>query len=215
MTHGIPHRGLVLLALDQEAQARTLTEQLSGAGFTVQVALHGAQALEQLRQQRPDVLLVDVGIGEPPAPVLIAQVRNEVAGLKILLLASVYSPHAYRRPPQQLYGADDFINPLDLEAQLVGKLANLQAQQEGGRAAASAQLRQQALAFSIAADIVVHHQAEVASVLDGGTPSPALSAALEDGRRLWREMCQDGAAGPDNCVQVAFAHLLARAQARI
>ena len=50
----------VLVVEDDEAIRQTLLDVLADGGYTVQGAVDGAEAIEQMEQQRPDLVLLDL-----------------------------------------------------------------------------------------------------------------------------------------------------------
>src|SRR5687767_9170423 len=53
-------RALVLLVDDSPTQARRAAQALEAAGFRVQLASNGREALEKARQWKPDVIVSDI-----------------------------------------------------------------------------------------------------------------------------------------------------------
>ena len=50
----------VLLVEDDETLSETLKKELETAGFTVDTAMDGEEALKALRVSKPDVMLLDI-----------------------------------------------------------------------------------------------------------------------------------------------------------
>jgi len=56
--------------------------------------------------------------------------RTETKDMKVILLASVYDKKKYRREPNSLYGADDYLEEDEISAVLLGKINKLSTPQE-------------------------------------------------------------------------------------
>ncbi|GIL38896.1 response regulator [Roseiterribacter gracilis] len=54
----------ILLVEDNEANRDMLGRRLVRRGFDVSVAIDGASALVQARESKPDLILMDIGLGE-------------------------------------------------------------------------------------------------------------------------------------------------------
>ena len=59
-TSGIPNEGSILIVDDEPVNRRVMANYLALAGYRVQEAENGAEALQQLNQERPDLILLDV-----------------------------------------------------------------------------------------------------------------------------------------------------------
>jgi two-component system response regulator MprA len=90
----LPRRALTVLVVDEDASLRELLRAvLEDAGYSVLVAADGAQALDVVKTDRPDAMLLDVGMPvmngvefvrayrrlvEPPhAPIVISSARGD------------------------------------------------------------------------------------------------------------------------------------------
>ncbi|HVY48866.1 MAG TPA: response regulator, partial [Minicystis sp.] len=84
-----PHAldGLSVLVVDDEDDARELlTSVLEGAGAAVRAARSVAEALARIAEQRPDVLVSDVGMPEADGYALVRAVR-ELDGARLAAVA--------------------------------------------------------------------------------------------------------------------------------
>ncbi len=52
--------GYILVVEDELFLARTLKDNLEAAGYRVSVALDGEEAIEQVKQEKPDLILLDL-----------------------------------------------------------------------------------------------------------------------------------------------------------
>jgi CheY-like chemotaxis protein len=100
------------------------TELLVEAGYEVIVAHDGIQALLQIEQRRPVVAILDVGLPKMFGFEIIEVVRRDssLANVKLLLIAAIYDKTRYKRNPQSLYGADDYIEKHMIPENLVEKV---------------------------------------------------------------------------------------------
>jgi DNA-binding response OmpR family regulator len=75
----------------------------------------------------PQVAIVDVALPGLFAFEVVEKVRKRpgLAGVKIMLLSSVYNKMAYKRRPNTLYGADDYIEKHHIPFDLIAKIHNL------------------------------------------------------------------------------------------
>jgi predicted Zn finger-like uncharacterized protein len=114
----------ILIAHSDPALCATVGSILGSHGFRWQACHDGETALELMGRCPPQVAIVDVALPGLFAFEVVEKVRNRpgLAGVKIMLLSSVYNKMAYKRRPTTLYGADDYIEkhhiPLDLIAKI-------------------------------------------------------------------------------------------------
>ncbi|HZS10012.1 MAG TPA: response regulator [Blastocatellia bacterium] len=81
-------RPSVLIAEDNDDLRQLYIHTLSGMGFEVRMAGDGREALDELRQRRPDVLVTDVMMPRMDGVELIRQVREDL-GLRDLPIIAV------------------------------------------------------------------------------------------------------------------------------
>lgn len=95
--------------------------------ITWQPAHSGEAALTLMEQLMPDVAVVDVALPGLFAFELVEKVRQRkgLKDVKLVLLSSVYNKMAYKRTPNSIYGADDYIEKHHLPTDLVAKLRRL------------------------------------------------------------------------------------------
>ncbi|MFZ5874830.1 MAG: response regulator [Nitrospirota bacterium] len=116
------HRAVV--ALQGEATRELIGELLSGEGFEVLEATTGAEALARVSETRPALVLVDVGLSDIMGFQVCETIRKDAAnaGVKIILVAAIHNKDRYRRQPDHLFGADDYIERHQIETDLVTKV---------------------------------------------------------------------------------------------
>jgi two-component system, chemotaxis family, chemotaxis protein CheY len=113
---------LILLVEDDVAIRETVSECLSGEGYRVHAAAHGAEALAWLaRGERPALLLLDLVMPVMNGAELLARVRADAAlgELPVLLMTAAITSSA------SLPRADaTLVKPFDLD-QLLGAVSRL------------------------------------------------------------------------------------------
>jgi DNA-binding response OmpR family regulator len=124
-----------LLAVDDSRTMRkVLGITFASDEFEAVVAESPQQAMSQLDQFRPDMVLVDVTLGETNGYELCRQVKSRAPGTPVLILSSRQQPYDPVRGAE--VQADDFIDkPFDTQ-QMREKVKKLVAQ-TGGRVAAA------------------------------------------------------------------------------
>lgn len=128
---------LVVVAHDSADVTDMAADLLREAGYEVSVAHDGIQALMEIESRRPAVAVLDVALPKMFGFEIIEVVRRDaaLAGVKLLLIAAIYDKTRYKRNPQTLYGADDYIEKHLIPDNLVEKVQALAA---GAPAAAAA-----------------------------------------------------------------------------
>jgi predicted Zn finger-like uncharacterized protein len=118
---------LVLVAHDSDVVRKTVTDFLSDAGFRVDTAADGVEALKKATESRPQGMVLDVGLPGIYGFELCERLKGNPAtqATKIVLLSSVYDMRRYKRTPTNLYGADDYIEKHHIPDFLVTKLRKL------------------------------------------------------------------------------------------
>ncbi len=117
----------VVVAHGSAAFCQTLAGFLRREGFAVEVASEGNAALALVREIRPEIVLVDVALPGIVGHTLCEQVKGdpELAHAKVILIGAIYDRGRYRREPQSLYGADDYVEKHRMPDDLVQKIRRL------------------------------------------------------------------------------------------
>lgn len=117
----------ILIATDSPAIRDTVISQLDKKNFDIYTAEDGQEALEKIINIKPKVALLDVGIPKLMGFEVCEKVRrnNEVKDTIIILIASVYRKMRYKRKPESLYGANDYIEKHHIPDQLLPKIYGL------------------------------------------------------------------------------------------
>lgn len=86
-----------VMVVDDAALVRLFyREALEKAGFTVDEALNGLEALEKVLSQAPDLLVVDVNMPQMDGITFIKALRRQerpVAGIPVLITSTEAAPH--------------------------------------------------------------------------------------------------------------------------
>jgi len=101
----------VVIANESVPFCEAVQKVLSSEPFELFVCNDGKEALETVRRVRPELLLLDVALPTMFGFEVCERVRQDpsLSGVKIVLIASIYDKTRYKRSPNSLYGADDYI----------------------------------------------------------------------------------------------------------
>jgi CheY-like chemotaxis protein len=81
-----------LLVVDDESTTRTLLSHVfGGLGYTVRAAEDGFQALEQIRQQPPDILLSDLNMPGMSGFELLSVIRRRIPNIYVIASSGAFS----------------------------------------------------------------------------------------------------------------------------
>ena len=188
---------LIAIGHADDATCEDIGNILVDGGFNVIRVADSAQLFEFVDRLQPVALILDVALEGAGAVNVIEKLRATAsyATLKIILVASVYSKVAYKRPPSSLYGADDYLERHVLSDKLIPRLKHLltkssMSQDAPPRVEApsmSELIRVHALAYSIVADFVLCQLSAFEQEARGKT-SAEMEEALQEGRRLLSAM---------------------------
>jgi len=105
----------------------TIRSVVEEAGFGGVVGHNGTEVLAAMDALRPPVAVVDVALEGLYAFEVVDTLRRRpgLEQVKIILLSSVYNKAAYKRSPESLYGADDYIEKHHIPDDLVPKINRL------------------------------------------------------------------------------------------
>jgi len=117
----------VLVAHDGEVVRSTIEAILREAGYQVITATDGIEAMVKLERERPFLALLDVALPKIYGFEVCKQIKNrpETKETLVILLASIYDATRYKREPETLYGADDYIEKHHIEDSLLDKIRRL------------------------------------------------------------------------------------------
>ncbi|HJV64359.1 MAG TPA: response regulator [Geomonas sp.] len=117
----------VVVANESAPFCEAVRKVLAEEPFQVETCNDGKIALETVERMVPDVLLLDVALPTMFGFEVCERVRENPAlsGVKIILIASIYDKTRYKRSPNSLYGADDYIEKHHIPDSLVPKIYRL------------------------------------------------------------------------------------------
>ncbi len=118
---------LVLVAHDSAVVRNSICSVVTEAGFSVDTAADGNEALKKVLAKKPSAMVLDVGLPGIYGFELCERLKGsqETSKIKIVLLSSVYDMRRYKRTPVSLYGADDYIEKHHIPDFLPAKLQKL------------------------------------------------------------------------------------------
>jgi len=92
--------------------------------FSVITYNDGAAALQGMKETSPHVALLDVALPGMYGFELCEALKRDsaTAGVKVILIASIYDKTRYKRSPITLYGADDYIEKHHIPDELAAKI---------------------------------------------------------------------------------------------
>jgi predicted Zn finger-like uncharacterized protein len=122
----------VLVAHSAGSMRDMIGELLQEGGFAPLFAKNGVEAISIMGDMHPGVAVVDVALPDIFGFEFPEIIKNDqrLNGIKIILIASIYDKTRYKRMPQSLYGADDFIEKHHIRDGLIPKINSLIAKQE-------------------------------------------------------------------------------------
>jgi len=124
----------ILVVDDEPAIRRFLRTSLTAQGYHVREAENGSSALEEMRREPPDVLVLDLGLPDIDGLEIIKQLRETGSAVPIVVLSSRVDEAGKVRALD--LGADDYVTkPFGIEELLARVRAALRhrLQQEGER----------------------------------------------------------------------------------
>ena len=114
----------VVSLVEGEASNEMIREVLIEGGFELRPGIGGQDIMALLDRERPGIIIVDVGFPD----VLGFEIANKVKqssrlkDIGVILLASIHDKTRYKREPESLYGADDYIERHHIQDQLLPKM---------------------------------------------------------------------------------------------
>jgi predicted Zn finger-like uncharacterized protein len=117
----------VLVANESALFCATVEKVLSSEPFDVFACNDGISALSAIEEMVPDVVLIDVALPGMYGFEVCEAVRKNpaIALVKIILIAAIYDKTRYKREPNSLYGADDYIEKHNIPDVLAAKIYQL------------------------------------------------------------------------------------------
>jgi len=129
-----PEMPKILLVEDNEASADALARRLERRNYQVRVAADGVQAVEMAKSEKPDLILMDLGLPKMDGWDATAHLKNdpETGGIPIIVLSARAMPND--RHQALAAGGDDFDSkPVQFD-RLLEKIETLLMMTRGGEA---------------------------------------------------------------------------------
>lgn len=122
-----PQRTTILVAKDNKDFCLFVKELLEEKNFQVLTAEDGVEALEIIRQSQPNLAILDVALPKFYGFELCEAIKSDplTQDIRIILIAASYRKARYKRLPESLYGADDYIEIHHVSDQLLNKVRRL------------------------------------------------------------------------------------------
>ncbi len=193
------HKARIMIAHSDKELCATIRNIVEGAGFDSILGHDGDEVLASMDAARPQVAVVDVALQGLYAFEVVDKVRQRpgLENVKIILLSSVYNKAAYKRSPNSLYGADDYIEKHHIPDDLVLKInrllvgaapapgsSSLGEQEEPGKQLSTAEQSSQSLDF-------IHNVNEKIQSAEEQEVSSEETSELERAERLARIIVSD------------------------
>jgi Response regulators consisting of a CheY-like receiver domain and a winged-helix DNA-binding domain len=99
----------VLIVEDEETLARTLAEKLRSDGFTVITAADGEEGLEKIREERPDLIVLDIMLPKLDGLSLCRIVRRDTSTSHIPIIMLTARGTEVDKIVGLESGADDYV----------------------------------------------------------------------------------------------------------
>jgi len=119
-----PRNTTILVAKDNKDFCLFVKEILEERNFQVLTAKDGVEALEIVRQSQPHLAILDVALPKIYGFELCETIKSDpqMQDIRIILVAASYRKARYKRLPESLYGADDYIEIHHISDQLLNKI---------------------------------------------------------------------------------------------
>lgn len=126
------HSNKILLAHSNSEILKSTASLLSDKGYTVITAADGIDAMIKALKEQPFLALLEVALPKIYGFEVCKKIKSraETKEMKVMLLASVYDRKKYRREPNSLYGADEYLEEHEISAVLIDKINKLRAPEQ-------------------------------------------------------------------------------------
>jgi DNA-binding response OmpR family regulator len=117
----------VVSYVEGEASNEMIQDVMSEGGFELISMKGGQDMIALLTRERPGVVIVDVGISEVLGFEIANRIRerDDIKDIGVILLASIHDKTRYKREPESLYGADNYIERHHIQDQLLPKIQQI------------------------------------------------------------------------------------------
>jgi predicted Zn finger-like uncharacterized protein len=127
--------GLVLIGMPDADAGKDLEEAVRGWGLQAVVVSDGVEAMLEIQRKLPRVAVLSAALPRMYGFQICELVKrnDSLRGIGVVLVGSIHHPDRYRRPPEELYGADAYVEEPDLPEGLLPALQRLGLEVRGPR----------------------------------------------------------------------------------
>ncbi|MFW6113724.1 MAG: response regulator [Actinomycetota bacterium] len=97
----------LLIVDDNEGVRHLVSRWLERSGFSVQEAKDGAEAVEKIKDQPPDIILADIRMPKIDGIELARIIKSEHPEIKVILMTAYSSPQTIAQARRE--GVDDYL----------------------------------------------------------------------------------------------------------
>lgn len=114
----------IVVAHDDFRVINVIKRILERGNFLIDFAYEGGSAIQLIKKVKPAAAIIDVALPGIFGFELCEKIKHdpELKDTKVILVASIYDRTRYKRKPQNLYGADDYIEKHHIPDDLLPKL---------------------------------------------------------------------------------------------
>lgn len=196
----------VVVANESPSFCKAVAKVLANEPFDVFTYNDGKETLAAIGQLKPDAVLLDVALPSMYGFEVCDAIRKNpaMAAVKVILIASIYDKTRYKRSPQSLYGADDYIEKHHIPDTLIPMIYRLVSGQQPVEApagvkpaaveeaqAAPQQFSRQEMAAQEVARLELKEDEVSATSLPAPPSAPQLPEAHVKAKRLARIIVSD------------------------
>ena len=106
---------IILMIEDIEDNASLVKRVLGSQGYTIRWAETAERGLELAEQEKPDMILLDLGLPDIDGQTLVGYLRQMPGFAELPIIAVSAWPEESARPMMLAYGCNDFISkPIDV-----------------------------------------------------------------------------------------------------
>ncbi|TAL23757.1 MAG: response regulator [Nitrospirae bacterium] len=119
-----PLANKVIVAHENQTIVERISKALTEKGFTVIAARDGIETMIKSVKELPFLAILDVALPKIYGFEVCKRLkeRAETKEIKVILISSIYDKTRYRREPNSLHGADDYIEEHQIEELLIDKI---------------------------------------------------------------------------------------------
>jgi CheY-like chemotaxis protein len=118
-----------------------MRSELTRTGYTVLISNDGIDLMVKISKEKPLVAVIDVALPKIFGFEVCKNLKKQpdTKDIKIILISAIYDKNRYRREPNSLYGADDYIEEHLIEDELSDKINALIGSRAGEKPLAAPQ----------------------------------------------------------------------------